>query len=213
MKNTIIGTLHHSHFPHHLLHLFQWHIQHARDVERCNDLHAPRLAFHANQILDVLFEIAEAVGERLCSRRSLLLALRLLGPKGIQRLATVLTKPSVLRLEDDRRLQDLYRVPRPLRHHTTVAASSGVKQDAVRLVALIVIDHLHQLSTQEENVLRALRMTVDRHNRSWQQRIEHTLRMIPLRRTQVIILAQARIRLSLIKKPINQLFIYFHNHI
>ena len=186
---------------------------HTRDVEGRDDLHAPRLAFHANQILDVLFEIAEAVGERLCSRRSLLLALRLLCPEGIQRLATVLTEPSVLRLEDDRRLQDLYRVPRPLRHHTTVATSGGVKQDAVRLVALIVIDHLHQLPTQEENVLRALRMTVDRHDRPWQQRIEHTLRMIPLRRTQVIILAQARIHLSLFKKPINQLFIYFHNPI
>ena len=130
-----------SHLPHHLLHILQRHIQHTRDVEGCNDLHAPRLALHTNQILDVLFQITEAVGERLCSRRSLLLALRLLGLKGIQRLATVLTKPSVLRLEDDRRLQDLYRVPRPLRHHTTVATSGGVKQDAVRLVALIVIDH------------------------------------------------------------------------
>lgn len=174
MKSTIIGTLHHSHFPHHLLYLFQRHIQHARDVEGRDDLHASRLAFHANQILDVLFQIAEAVGERLCSRRSLLLALHHLGLKGIQRLATVLTKPSVLRLEDDRRFQDLYRVPRPLRHHTTVATSGGVKQDAVHLVALIVIDHLHQLPTQEENILRALRMTVDRHNRPLQRHIQHT---------------------------------------
>ena len=164
----------HSDLPHHLLYFFQRHIQHTRDIEGRDDLHAPRLALHANQILDVLSKIAEAVGERLCSRRSLLLALRLLGPEGIQRLATVLTKPSVLCLEDDRRLQDPYRVPRPLRHHTPIAACSGVKQDAVRLVALIVIDHLHQLPTQEENVLRALRMTVDRHNRPLQRHIQHT---------------------------------------
>lgn len=143
VKTLRIMEISHSHFPHHPLHLLQRHVQHARDIEGRDDLHAPRLAFHANQILDVLFEIAEAVGERRCSRRSLLLALRLLGLEGIQRLATVLTKPSVLRLEDDRRLQDLYRVPRPLRHHTPIAASGGVKQDAVRLVALIVIDHLH----------------------------------------------------------------------
>lgn len=43
------------HVLHHFLHFFQRHIQHTRHIKWCNDIHTSRLAFHANQILDVLF--------------------------------------------------------------------------------------------------------------------------------------------------------------
>ena len=61
MFNMFTNTFLSSHLLHALLNLFQWNIEHARDVEWGDGIHATRLTFLANQVLDVLFEVSEAV--------------------------------------------------------------------------------------------------------------------------------------------------------
>ena len=72
--------------------------------------------------------------------------------------------------------------------------------DAFLLVTVLVIEHLYQLTAQQQHILRAIGMPMDRHHRSRQQRIQHTLRIIVGRSTQVEVLTQARISHSLLEQ-------------
>ena len=64
MFNMFTNTFLSSHLLHALLNLFQWDIEHARDVEWGDCIHASRLTFHANQVLDVLFEVSDTIRKR-----------------------------------------------------------------------------------------------------------------------------------------------------
>ena len=63
MFNMFTNTFLNSHLFHALLDFIQWDVEHARNVERGDGIHAIRLTFHANQVLDVPFEVSEAVGK------------------------------------------------------------------------------------------------------------------------------------------------------
>ena len=63
MFNRFTNTFLSFHLLHTLLYILQWDIEHARNVERGDGIHAIRLTFHANQVLDVPFEVSEAVGK------------------------------------------------------------------------------------------------------------------------------------------------------
>ena len=59
----ISGTCGELYLIHTLLHILQRHIEHTRDIEWRDSIHATRLPFHANQVLDVLFEVTQTVGK------------------------------------------------------------------------------------------------------------------------------------------------------
>lgn len=52
-----VFVLNNPHFLHALLDLFQRNVEHARDVQWSYHLHAARLAFHTNEVGDLLLQI------------------------------------------------------------------------------------------------------------------------------------------------------------
>ena len=54
MFNRFTNTFLSFHLLHALFYILKWDVEHARDVEWGDGIHATRLTFHANQVLDVL---------------------------------------------------------------------------------------------------------------------------------------------------------------
>ena len=91
-------------------------------------------------------------------------------------------------------------MPCTLWNNTTIITYGRIKMDTLYLVSVFITDNLNNLTAQEKNVLRTLWMPVDRNNGSWQQGIQHTLRIIIGRCSQIEILTQSRINNSLLKE-------------
>ena len=50
--------------------------------------------------------------------------------------------------------------------------------DALFLVAIFVIDNFYKFTTQEQYILAAMGMSVNGNNGTWQQCIQHALRIV-----------------------------------
>ena len=79
-------------------------------------------------------------------------------------------------------------MPCTLWYNTTIITNGRIKKNTLYLVSVFITDNLHNLTAQEKNILRTLWMPVDRNNSSWQQGIQHALRIIISRCAQIKIL-------------------------
>lgn len=105
----------------------------------------------------------------------------------LRRLATVLAEPTVLSLENHRRLQHLHRMPGPGRNHAPEIPRRRIHAEPLylterplpRLRQHLLKNHLRHLPAKKHHTLIRIRMPVNRHHRPRHQRIQHPLTTIP----------------------------------